>query len=89
MKQDEDKDIENIQRKIKITGLIDTLGAIIFGLGLFAKFSAKGNHFHPVLDNESVVTALLVIGAAIMIWGVSRVFLLSKKKNQLACKAKK
>ncbi len=85
----EDKEIEEIQRKIKITGIIETPGSMMLGLGLYAKFGANGDPFHPILKNETLVILLLAVGTAIMTWGACRIFILSRQKSKLACKAKK
>jgi hypothetical protein len=86
---EEDKEMEEMQRKIKITGMFDTIGAIMLGLGLYAKFGANGDPFHPILNNETVVVSLLVLGTTSMILGASIMFILSRRKSKLARKAKR
>lgn len=88
MVDDDDKEIEEIQRKIQITGAIDTIGAVMLALGIYAKFGANDKPFHPLLNDECIVVALLGVGAAMTIWGAIRIVVLSIKKNKLARKAK-
>ena len=84
----QDQAIDKIERKIKITNVIDTFGSIFLGLGIYGKFGANGDAFHPILNDELVVNALLVIGAGITFLGMISLAILYKRKNRLACKPK-
>jgi len=60
----------------------------MLGLGLYAKFAADGDAFHPLLNNDSVVNSMLVAGAAMMLWGGYKVFTLARDKARLSGRAK-
>jgi hypothetical protein len=63
---------------------MESPGSVMIGLGLYGKFAAKGNAFHPLLNNMNVVDSLLVAGALITVWGGHKIFKLSKEKMHLA-----
>lgn len=78
-----EKRMKEIDKKILMVGIIDLPGTIMFGLGLYAKFAANGNAFIPLLNDQRVADALLVIGAVIMAWGGYQVFILGREKARL------
>lgn len=78
----EDK-IKEIDKKITKVSVIEMPGSIMIGLGLYSKFSANGDAFHPLLNNESVVNIMIAIGVVIMIWGGYNIYTLSKEKMKL------
>ena len=45
--------LKEIDREIVKVGIIDAPGTILVGLGLYGKFAARGEAFHPLL-NEGV-----------------------------------
>lgn len=75
--------IKAIEKEIVKVGVIDAPGSIMVGLGLYAKFAAKGDAFHPILNNQRVVDLLLTVGALIMIWGSYKVITLAREKSEL------
>ncbi len=74
---------KDIDKKIAMVALADMPGSILVGLGLYAKFAANGNAFHPLLNNESTVDSMLALGGAIMLWGAYQVIKLARKKANL------
>lgn len=83
LKIDAEERISKIDRDIVMTGVIDAPGSILVGLGLYAKFAANGNAFHPLLNNQDLVNLMLAIGGAILIWGGVRSVLLVLEKGRL------
>lgn len=75
--------LKEIDREIVKVGIIDAPGTILVGLGLYGKFAAPGEAFHPLLNDVSAVNLMLVVGGAIMIWGAYKVFSLSREKMRL------
>lgn len=78
-----DDEINCINKTLIKTQLIGAPGMIMVGLGLYGAFSAKGEVFHPLLDNMLVSFSLLAVGAAIAIWVTRKVGALSKRRAQL------
>ncbi len=79
----QEEKIKEIEKRIALIGVIDAPGAVLVGLGLYAKFEANGNAFHPLLNDMDIVHAMLGIGTAIMIWGLYRIVNLSNEKSRL------
>jgi hypothetical protein len=75
--------IKDIDKEMIKVGIIDALGSIMVGLGLYGKFAANGNAFLPILNDESVVNFLLGVGAAVMAWGAYRFITLSRDKIKI------
>ena len=76
--------LKEIDREIVKVGIIDAPGTILVGLGLYAKFAARGDAFHPLLNDPSVVNIMLLVGGAIMVWGAYKVVSLSREKMRLS-----
>ncbi|WP_333606711.1 hypothetical protein [Arsukibacterium sp.] len=82
MKQHE-KRLKEIEKEFIKVALIDAPGTILFGLGLYGKFAADGDAFIPMLNNQQLVNAFLLLGAAIMAWGAFMMIKLAKEKSRL------
>ncbi len=78
--------IKEIDKEIAKVGIIDAPGTIMFGLGLYAKFAPEGNAFLPILNNQTIVNAMLALGSVIMIWGVYKTYTLVRERSQLSKK---
>lgn len=76
-------EIKKIDKKIAITGIIDTPGVIMIGLALHAKFSANGKPMLDILNNPDVINIFFVLGGLIMVWGGYRVVTLTREKVRL------
>ena len=72
-----------INKKVVITQLIGTPGAILLGLGIYGMFGANGDAFHPLLNDEIFVKNILIIGAAIEIWQLYVLIPLFKKRSEI------
>ncbi|MBE9564988.1 MAG: hypothetical protein IMF17_07055 [Proteobacteria bacterium] len=72
-----------INKKIVLTQVIGTPGAILLGLGIYGMFGANGDAFHPLLNDEIFVKNILIIGAAIEIWQFYVLIPLFKKRSEI------
>jgi hypothetical protein len=79
--------INEIQKEIRNIAIMDFPASILVGLGLYGKFGSSGNAFHPLLNDQNVVNGMLIIAAAIMIWGSIKIISLLKERAQLKEKA--
>lgn len=68
------------QRALLKVAAIDGVASLLLGLGLYGKFAAKGNAFHPLLNDANTVNALLVLGGLGMMWGAYQVMTLRRQK---------
>lgn len=78
-----EEEIKAIDKQILMVSIMDTPGTILFGLALYAHFGAKGNAFHPLLNEPSITTSMFALGGVIMAWGGYKIFTLSRAKNTL------
>lgn len=83
MHTDREKEAKDLERKLLWVSIIDTPGAILVGLALYGKFDANGNAFHPLLNNDSVLTAMFAVGVAIMVWGGWQVVTIARRRAEL------
>ena len=77
-----EEQLKQLDKEFVKVALFEFPGVIMVGLGVYSKFGAMGDAFHPLLNNPSVVNGLLVVGGIIMLWGV-------KKDVDIAIKNKK
>ena len=74
------KDID--KQVIKIT-LLEAPGSLLFGVGLYAKFTDDGASILPILQDPAVVNSIIVVGAAIVLWGTYKILMLTQEKSRL------
>ena len=74
------KDID--KQVIKIT-LLEAPGSLLFGVGLYAKFADDGGSILPILQDQAVVNSIIVVGAAIVLWGTYKILMLTQEKSRL------
>ena len=78
-----DEELRQIQRKLLITSIIDTPGAILMVLGLYGVFGTGGNTFLDVLKNQNIAYGAIAVGGAIMAWALVRMVLLLKRRAEI------
>jgi hypothetical protein len=83
MNINKEDELKSIKKKIVKTQLIGTPGALLLGFGLYGMFGANGDAFHPLLNDESFVINILVVGAAIEIWQLYILIPLFKRQAKL------
>ena len=83
MEDSKEYELAQIQKKISLTSIIETPGVAMVGLGLYGKFGANGDAFHPLLNDMDIVNGMLVVGGIIMVWGAARVMSLLKEQRRL------
>lgn len=83
MEDRKEYELAQIQKKISLTSVIETPGVAMVGLGLYGKFGANGNAFHPLLNDMEIINGMLVVGGVIMVWGFVRVMSLLKEQRRL------
>ncbi len=75
--------LKEIEKEFVKIGIIDAPGAILVGLGLYAKFTDKKDLFLAILQNDRVVNAMLAVGGMIMIWSVINLIRLAIERQKL------
>jgi len=60
---------QNTYKMIKVQ-VMGSIGSILLGLALYGIFAAKGNAFHPLLNDPDVLYSMLITGAVIMAWEI-------------------
>jgi len=77
-------ELEQTEKEILKLNIPGIPGAIFIGPSLYALFEAKGNAFHPLLNNQNFVYSLLAAGVIIEIWQLTKLLPLFKKRTNLA-----
>ena len=75
--------LKELDRKMVRVGIIDTPGFIALGLGLYAKFGAEPGDLHPILENPTVSSGLLIGGAAIAAWGALQMVSIARQRSEI------
>ena len=78
-----EQELKEIQRQFTIQSIIDAPGCLLLGLGLYAKFEAKGDAFHPLLNDSNVVNGMLFVGALILAYSAVKLFKLAKRQKEI------
>jgi hypothetical protein len=61
-----------LRRKFIRLQVLEAPGPILIAVGLYGKYNV-GDVVHPVLNNADVTTAMLIIGFAIVAWGLPQI----------------
>ncbi|SET10607.1 hypothetical protein SAMN05216326_11215 [Nitrosomonas marina] len=75
-KENERTEMQNSIVRMQIIGVIPTL---FLGLGIYGLVVAKGDAFHPLLNNHEVVYTMLATGIVLEIWHLSKMIPLFKQ----------
>ncbi len=75
--------VKEIDKEFIKVQIFEAPGTIMLGLGLYGKFGADGNAFHPFLNDPTNINILLILGAVIMAWGGYKSFTLLREKASL------
>lgn len=82
-RKDPEKRLKEIEQEFVKVAIIDTPGTVMVGLGLYEKFGSEGEALLPFLNDPNNVNIMIMVGAAIMVWGVSRIIALSRERVRL------
>ena len=75
--------IRELESKKKRAVVVDILATVLLFVWLHTKYIADPTPLHPILENESVVKALLVLGVLGTVWGAFRMVTLINQKANL------
>lgn len=78
--------MQEIEKEFLKVGIINAPGTAMVGWGVYGKFGANGDAFHPVLNDPTNTTILLIVGAAIIVWGSYKFIRLGREKSKLVKK---
>ncbi len=76
-------ELNSIRKELIKTQIIGAPGMILVGLGLYGAFGAKGNAFHPFLNDLNNCYAIFAVGGAIAVWEGIKVAQLTKRQSKL------
>ena len=75
--------VEEFNKKVTTIAIIDMPASVMIGLGLYGKFAADGDAFHPLLNDAVIINSLLILGGVIMSFCACKLVLLTIQKNKL------
>ncbi len=78
-----EEQLQTLKQQLAKVQLIEAPGTIMFGLGLYGKFAADGNAFHPLLNDPGVVSILLVAGGTVMAWGTYKLVTILREMQRV------
>jgi len=83
LKEEGKRRVKDVDKDLIKVAIMDIPGVVMVGLGLYGKFAAKGDAFHPFLNNKNNVHIVLVIGAAIMMFSAYKYITLIVERSKL------
>ena len=86
MPRSPEDELKELDKRLLRVSVIDTPGIIALALGLFAKFSDDPGSLHPVFQDPTVSTGLVVFGGAIAIWGLYQVISIVRRRSEVQSK---
>lgn len=76
------RDRGSVKSRMVRLAILDSVACVLFGLGAYGKFIANGKAFHPLLNDSTVTTALLVLGALGMAYcGMKLITMVTERKK--------
>jgi hypothetical protein len=63
---DHNDDPKELRRKLLRIQILEAPGPILIGLAIYGKY-AMGNAFHPMLNDSTFTTGMLVVGGVIIV----------------------
>jgi len=78
-----EEELSQIKSKIIKINIIGYPGLILLGLGFYGLFGAKGDAFHPMLNDMKVVYGFIAYGIASVIWEFTQLIPLYRKKEKI------
>ncbi|MCB1983850.1 MAG: hypothetical protein H6936_09645 [Burkholderiales bacterium] len=74
-----ENELVEIKKSIIKTQFVSMIAVTLIGLGVYGIFVAKGNAFHPVLNNQEILNAMLVVGIILEIRHIFQLIPLLKR----------
>ena len=78
-----EKELDEIKNNIIKTQFVSMIAVTLIGLGIYGIFVAKGNAFHPVLNNQEILNTMLVVGIVLEVRHFFQLIPLLKRYAQL------
>ncbi len=83
MQSHKQAELAQIQRALLLIVMLDAVGTILVGLGLFVVFAAEGEAPGGLLESRDSAFYAIAVGAAIMLWSLIKIVSLLKRKARL------
>ncbi|MDR4515965.1 MAG: hypothetical protein MRK00_00985 [Nitrosomonas sp.] len=78
-----EKELVEIKKSIIKTQFVSMIAVTLIGLGVYGIFVAKGNAFHPVLNNQEILNVMLAVGIILEIRHIFQLIPLLKRHAEL------
>ncbi len=79
MSQRYENELTGLRRGIIKMQIVGMIAAVCIGLAVYGLFVAKGDAFHPLLNNSELLNTLLVSGIFLEVWHLSKLLPLLKR----------
>ncbi|UCX06290.1 hypothetical protein ACRWQN_02730 [Shewanella sp. HL-SH8] len=80
--------LKAIDRKMLMIAIIDFPGSLLFGLGLYGIFAGFDKNFLPMLADQQIIYAMILVGGGIMLWGGWKMLILAREKQHILAQHK-
>ena len=72
------EELTSLRKKLVLAAILNCPGLVLIGLAIYGKDS-EGHAFHPLLNNSSFTTSMLIFGGLIAASGAGQVYSISKR----------
>ena len=83
MRKHKESELSDIKNSIIRTQFVSMIAMTLIGLGVYGIFVAKGNAFHPLLNNQDILNTMLVVGIILEIRHIFQLIPLLKRYSHL------
>lgn len=83
MSNNVEEELKKLKKEFIKYQILGFPGTIFLGLGLYGVFGAKGNAFHPFLNDINNCYVLLGLGGVISIWELFHILRITRKQSKL------
>jgi hypothetical protein len=80
MTEEAQRELATLNQQLIKVSTLEIPGVVMLGLGLQAKFSEGAEPLLPMLNNPAIVNGFLVAGTAIVLWAVTRILGIFKRR---------
>jgi len=81
--QSPEEKLKALDKELVKIGVMEMPAIVLLGLGLYGRFAAKGEAFHPLLNDGTVVNSLLTVGGILLMLSTKKLVTWVRRRKDL------